>query len=105
MPLFGLSYEVYRDYRGNSMVRDIMNAGSFCGKVQYSYRTQTDRVYLFTPEGWTSMYTACPKKRGTLAFCFYYGAHLLWHSFDNLMQCYNIYFHPELHSFLAEILY
>ena len=31
------------------------------------------------------------------AFCFDYGAHLLWHCFDNLMQCHNIYFHPELH--------
>ena len=39
------------------------------------------------------------------AFCFDYGAHLLWHCFDNLMQCHNIYFHPELHSFLAKILY
>ena len=25
--------------------------------------------------------------------------------FDNLIQCYNIYFHPELHSFLAKNLY
>ena len=39
------------------------------------------------------------------AFCFDYGAHLLWRCFDNLMQRHNIYFHPELHSFLAKILY
>ena len=55
-------------------------------------------------------YTACPRKSHTLifrwsAFCFDYRAHLLWHCFDNLMQCHNIYFYPELHYFLAKILY
>ena len=52
-----------------------------------------------------STYTARPKKRRTLAFCFDYRAHLLWHCFDKLMQCHNIYFHPESQYFLAEILY
>ena len=46
-----------------------------------------------------------PQKSCTIAFCFDYWAHLLWHCFDNLMQCHNIYFHPELHSFLVQILY
>ena len=31
------------------------------------------------------------------AFCFDYGAHLLWNCFDNLMQCHNIYSMSSIH--------
>ena len=45
---------------------------------------------------------AHPRLLQKTAFCFDHGAHLLWHCFDNLMQCHNIYFHPDLHTFLPE---
>ena len=38
-----------------------------------------------------------------LTFCFDYGVHLLWHCFDNLMQCHNNYFHPQLHLFGQDV--
>ena len=39
------------------------------------------------------------------AFCFDYAEHLLWHCFHKLMQFQSIYYHQEMHSFLAKILY
>ena len=39
------------------------------------------------------------------AFSLDYGRHPLWHRFDKLMQCHNIYFSPELHPFFTKILY
>ena len=33
------------------------------------------------------------------AFSFDYGAHWPWRHSEKLMQCHNIYLHPELHSF------
>ena len=43
--------------------------------------------------------------QSTKVNCFKEATHLLWHCFDNLMQCHNIYLHPELHSLLSKILY
>lgn len=49
-------------------------------------------------------YTARPKKKShTLrkfrwtALNFDFGMHLPWNGFDKLMQCHNVYLHPELY--------
>ena len=57
-----------------------------------------------------TIYTLPVQKKKSILFCwiafyFDYGTHLLWHCFDHLMQCHNIYFHPELQSFLPKIFY
>ena len=77
--------------------------------VQYIYRIEYINVCVYI---YIYIYTHCPSQKKAAwsllektAFCFDYGTLLLWHCFDNLIQCHNNFFHPELHSFLAEILY
>ena len=48
--------------------------------------------HLVSPHHWLHL-DPFPLHNRT-AFCFDYGAHLLCHCFDNLMQYHNIYFHP-----------
>lgn len=54
-----------------------------------------------------SLYAAWPKKKlkpkkkshtRWTAFSFDYVTHSLWHYFNKLLQCHQIYFHPMMHK-------